>query len=206
MPGTRFTLEVQPRIPARLARLEVLADDLYYSWDHAVRSLYVRLDRELWESCGRNPKTFLRRIAQEKLDAAANDRVYMQDYNRVLSSYDTYLAEQGTAGIERYLDPSQDLIAYACFEFGMHESFPLYSGGLGVLAGDQCKAASDMGLPFIALGMLYRHGYFRQELDAEGRQIAHYHYTNFADLPIRAARGADGSELRVRVPIGDRDV
>jgi starch phosphorylase len=206
MPGTRFTLEVQPRIPARLARLEALADDLYYSWDHAVRSLYFRLDRDLWEASGHNPKVFLRRIAQERLEAAANDRVYMQDYNRVLSSYDTYLAETGTAGIERFLDPAQDLIAYACFEFGMHESFPLYSGGLGVLAGDHCKSASDMGLPFIALGMLYRHGYFRQELDAEGRQIAHYHFTNFADLPIRPARTPDGTELQVNVPIGDRDV
>jgi starch phosphorylase len=206
MPGTRFTLEVQPRIPARLARLEALADDLYYSWDHAVRSLFFRLDRDLWAASDHNPKVFLRRIAQEKLEAAANDRVYMQDYNRVLSSYDTYLAEQGSAGIERYLDPERDLIAYACFEFGMHESFPLYSGGLGVLAGDHCKAASDMALPFIALGMLYRHGYFRQELDAEGRQVAHYHYTNVADVPIRPARDPEGAELRVQVPVAERDV
>src|SRR5262245_7893354 len=200
MPGTRFTLEVQPRIPARLAWLEALADDLYYSSDHTVRSLFFRLDRELWEASGHNPKVFLRRIAQEKLEAAANDRVYMQDYNRVLSSYDTYLAETGTAGIERFLDPAQDLIAYACFEFGMHESFPLYSGGLGVLAGDHCKSASDMALPFIALGMLYRHGYFRQELDADGKQIARYAFTNFADLPIRPARAPDGTELHVSVP------
>ena len=206
MPGTRFTLEVQPRIPARLARLEALADDLYYSWDHAVRSLFFRLDRELWAASGHNPKVFLRRVAQEKLEAAANDRVYMQDYNRVLSSYDTYLAEQGTAGIERYLDPAQDLIAYACFEFGMHESVPLYSGGLGILAGDHCKAASDTGLPFLALGMLYRQGYFRQRIDSDGRQIAKHPFSNFADLPVRPARGADGAELRVQVPIAERDV
>jgi starch phosphorylase len=206
LPGTRFTLEVQPRIPARLARLEALAEDLYYSWDHSVRSLFFRLDQPLWDACGHSPRVFLRRIAQDKLEAAANDRVYMQDYNRVLSSYDTYLADHGTAGIERFLDPAHDLVAYACFEFGMHESFPLYSGGLGVLAGDHCKAASDMTLPFIALGMLYRHGYFRQQIDGEGRQVAHYSFANFADLPIRPAQSAEGTELRVTVPIADRQV
>jgi starch phosphorylase len=206
MSGTRFTLEVQPRIPPRLARLEALADDLYYSWDHTVRSLFFRLDWQLWEETGHNPKVFLRRIAQEKLEAAANDRVYMQDYNRVLSSYDTYLAEHGTAGVERFLDPARDLVAYSCFEFGMHESFPLYSGGLGILAGDHCKAASDMSLPFVALGMLYRHGYFRQVVDLEGRQTALSSLTNFADLPVRPARDADGREIGVRVRIADRDV
>jgi starch phosphorylase len=206
MAGTRFTLEVQPRIPARLARLEALADDLYYSWDHTVRSLFFRLDWQLWEASGHSPKVFLRRISQEKLEAAANDRVYMQDYNRVLSSYDTYLAEHGTARVERFLDPTSDLIAYACFEFGMHESFPLYSGGLGILAGDHCKAASDMALPFVALGMLYRHGYFRQLIDAEGRQVSLTPVTSFEDLPIRPARDAEGNDLHITLAIGERDV
>ena len=147
MPGTRFTLEVQPVLPERIARLEELANDLLYSWDRAVRGLFHRLDAELWEACHHNPKVFLRRVAQARLDAAAEDRVFMDDYNRVVSSYDTYHREHARSDLQLLLDPDQDLVAYFCAEFGFHESFPIYSGGLGILAGDYCKAASDIGLP-----------------------------------------------------------
>ena len=95
MSGTRFTLEVQPRIPNQLKRLDELANDLLYSWDRQVRRLFFRLDQDLWGSCGHNPKMFLRRVSQQRLKEAADDRVFMEDYNRVLSSYDSYL-EQGT--------------------------------------------------------------------------------------------------------------
>ncbi|MEO0973001.1 MAG: alpha-glucan family phosphorylase, partial [Pseudomonadota bacterium] len=96
--------------------------------------------------------------------------------------------------------------AYACFEYGIHESFPLYSGGLGILAGDHCKAASDMGVPFVAIGMLYRLGFFGQEIDAEGNQIARYNPTDYADVPLEVCRGAGGHELRVAVELPGRDV
>ena len=168
MSGTRFTLEVQPRIPNQLKRLDELANNLLYSWDRQVRRLFTRLDQDLWGSCGHNPKTFLRRISQLRLKEAADDRVFMEDFNRILSSYDSYL-EQGTHPlIQGYLDADQDLIAYFCAEFGFHESLPIYSGGLGILAGDYCKAASDLGIPFVAVGILYRQGYFTQTIDAHG--------------------------------------
>ncbi|UCE77053.1 MAG: alpha-glucan family phosphorylase, partial [Gammaproteobacteria bacterium] len=206
MSGTRFTLEVQPQIPQELARLEELANDLLYSWDRSVRSLFFRLDPPLWESSGHNPKVFLRRVAQQRLQEAAEDRIYVEAYNRVLSTYDTYLQAEQRKNIDRYLDPEADLVAYFCAEFGLHESLPIYSGGLGILAGDHCKAASDLSIPFVAVGMLYRQGYFTQTIDEHGSQVAHYTTTDFDQLPLTAVCGKDGKELRVTVDFPGREV
>jgi starch phosphorylase len=129
-----------------------------------VRSLFFRLDRELWESCCHNPKVFLRRLSQKRLNDAAEDRVFMEDFNRVLSGFDTYNQERARSDILQYLDPNEDLVAYFCAEFGFHESFQIYSGGLGILAGDHSQAASDLNIPFVAV-VLYRRGYFTQTID-----------------------------------------
>jgi len=206
MSGTRFSVEVQPRLPARLQRLQELSNDLMYSWDRRVRGLFVRLDRELWEECGHNPKLFLRRVAQHRLEKAAEDRVFVEDFNRALSAYDTYHQESPHTIFSAHLDPERDLIAYFCAEFGLHESLPIYSGGLGILAGDHCKAASDLALPFVAVGMLYRQGFFTQSIDGHGKQIATYTPTNFDDLPVRPALNSDGQPLYVHVMIAERRV
>ena len=206
MTGTRFSIEIQPQIPARLQRLEELSHDLLYSWDRRVRGLFVRLDQELWEQCGHNPKLFLRRVAQNRLDEAAEDRVFVEDFNRALSAYDTYHQETSHSKVTPHLDPDRDLVAYFCAEFGLHESLPIYSGGLGILAGDHCKAASDLALPFVAVGMLYRQGYFTQTIDGLGKQIAHYTPTNFSHLPVQAACDAEGQPLYVHVMIAERTV
>ena len=186
--------------------MQELANDLLYSWDREVRGLFFRLDRMLWENCGHNPKVFLRRISQKRLNEAAEDRVFMEDYNRVLSGYDTYHQERAQADIAQYLDPKEDLVAYFCAEFGFHESVQIYSGGLGILAGDHCKAASDLNVPFVAVGMLYRQGYFTQTIDEHGSQVAHYSPTNFADLPITPATDAKGGEIHVHVELPGRRV
>lgn len=206
MAGTRFTLEVQPRIPARLSRLTDLANDLLYSWDRSVRWLFVRLDRDLWSACGHNPKVFLRRISQLRLEAAAAERLFMEDYHRVLSVYDTYHQDRAKSPVESFLNAEEDLVAYFCAEFGFHESLPIYSGGLGILAGDHCKAASDLYVPFIAVGMLYRQGYFTQTIDGHGNQIAHYTPANFDDLPISPACTKQGEEVHIQVELPGRNV
>jgi len=206
MGGTQFSLEVQARIPARLERLKELANDLLYSWDREARSLFYRLDNTLWESCGHNPKVFLRRINQDKLDHASEDRVFMQDFNRVLSSYDSYLEEDSNSVVNDYLNPDKDLVAYFCAEFGLHESFPIYSGGLGILAGDHCKAASDLNVPFIAVGLLYRQGYFTQTINGQGQQQAHYHTTDFNDLPVKSATDQHGNEIRIHIDLPGRNL
>jgi len=131
-----FTVEIRPNIPPRLERLAELACDLRYSWDHTTRTLFARLDRRLWDSVGHNPKVFMRRIDQRTLEHAADDPVYLDAYERTLSRYDTYLRLP-----PRRTGPTlapDELVAYFSAEFGFHESVQIYSGGLGILAGDHC--------------------------------------------------------------------
>jgi starch phosphorylase len=202
---TTFGLEVNPRIPRRLARLEELASNLWYSWDRPTRTLFSRLHTGLWDAAGHNPKAFLKRIDEDKLINAADDPVYLANFNRILSAYDTYHNEPLRRDGSEWLR-STDLVAYFCAEFGFHESFPIYSGGLGILAGDHCKAASDMRLPFIGVGLLYRQGYFSQTIDAEGNQRAEYRDSEFESLPVTAVLRQDGSEVRIYVDLPGRRV
>ena len=206
MSETRFKLEVRPQIPERLQGMETLANDLYYSWDRNVRGLFYSMDRKLWRDCGHNPKVFLRRVSQSTLNKAAEDNLFIQEYSRILSVYESYLEKTSSPQICKHFEPGHDLIAYFCAEYGLHESFPIYSGGLGILAGDHCKAASDMGLPFVAIGLLYRQGYFNQTIDGNGQQHAHYTTTDFGALPVKSALDVDGQELHVSVDMPGRRV
>lgn len=206
MTHSTFTLEVQPRIPVRLRRLEELAGDLVYSWDRRVRALFARLDGGLWRACGHNPKVFLRRVSQQALDEAAQDRGYLEEYSRALSGYDIYMQTAVRSELVGRFDPQTDLVAYFCAEYGLHESLPIYSGGLGILAGDHCKAASDIGLPFVAVGLLYRQGYFTQVIDGQGQQQAVYRPHLIEDLPVTPALDGDGEPVRVAVQLPGRDV
>jgi starch phosphorylase len=204
MTGSMFPLEVQPRIPAELERLQDMANDLMYSWDRSIRSLFHRLDRELWEACGHNPKAFLRRVAQARLDEALEDRSYMEDYRRVTSAYDAYREHRGRPEVTDIFDPQEDLIAYFCLEFGLHESFPIYSGGLGILAGDHCKAASDIGLPFVAIGLLYQMGYFTQTIDGHGHQQVSHTRNQPHDLPVVPTLTKSGEHLTLEIEFPGR--
>jgi len=202
-PGTRYQLEVNPKIPKRLARMEELANNLWYSWDRATRGIFARLNPALWDSVGHNPKAMLKRIDEQRLIDAASDPAFLDSLTRVLSAFDAYHAEppfrQNSGGFR-----PEDLVAYFCAEFGVHESLPLYSGGLGILAGDHCKAASDFQLPFVGVGLLYRQGYFVQTVDAEGKQRAEYHDSDFSDLPIQPVTRQDGGELTVELAFPGR--
>ena len=201
-PPTRYTLEVNPKIPRRLARLEQLASNLWYSWDRPTRAIFARLNPALWDSVGHSPKALLKRIDEQRLLDASSDPAFLDSLTRVLAAFDAYQAEapfqQNSGGFR-----PEDLVAYFCAEFGVHESLPLYSGGLGILAGDHCKAASDFHLPFVAIGLLYRQGYFVQTIDAEGKQRAEYHDSEFSDLPISAVQ-KDGRDLMVELAFPGR--
>ncbi|WKE64818.1 alpha-glucan family phosphorylase [Gallaecimonas kandeliae] len=200
MPGRLFSLEIQPSLPPSLARLEDLANDLLYSWNADVRSIFSRLDSALWRQCGHNPKLFLRRLPQQLLDEAVQDRAYMDEFSRVVGAYDAYCQARIRPEFAQLLDPKQDLVAYFCAEFGLHESFPIYSGGLGILAGDHCKAASDLGIPFVAVGLFYKQGYFTQTIDGHGDQHEHYHDNCATDLPISEVM-QDGKPLRLSLAL-----
>src|SRR6266567_869674 len=202
-PGTHFFLEVQPRIPRRLVRMEELATNLWYTWDRPTRSLFAWLHPGLWDAVGHSPKAFLKRVDEKRLVDAAEDPAFLTAFDGVLSAYDSYHGElkrhEPDAGLGQ-----DDLIAYFCAEFGFHESLPIYSGGLGILAGDHCKAASDMRLPLVAIGLLYRQGYFFQTIDADGKQQANYTDSNFDELPVSLVSNPDGSELRIPVELPGR--
>src|SRR5256885_11522443 len=199
-PGTRYSLEVNPRIPKRLARLEELAGNLWYSLDRPTRGLFAKLNPSLWDAIGPSPKAMMRRVDEQRLLDAAADPAYLDSMTRVLAAFDAYQAEspfkQNSGGFR-----PDDLVAYFCAEFGVHESLPMYSGGLGILAGDHCKAASDFQIPFVAVGLLYRQGYFTPTIDGQGRQRAEYYDSDFDHLPIRPGQrgGPSGGEDENRV-------
>jgi len=205
MPGREFILDVTPNIPEPLARLEELANNLWYSWDRPTRALFGPLDPVLWNRVGHNPKLFLRRVQESKLREAAADQVFLANYHKVLSAYDTYHGATVRAGSAARLG-DDDLIAYFCAEYGLHESLHIYSGGLGILAGHHCKTASDLRLPFVALGLLYRAGYFTQEIDGEGNQVAGFVESDFDCLPIQPVREENGAQMAVEVRLAGRSV
>src|ERR671937_2897098 len=204
-PGTRYPLEVNPKIPKRLARLEELAGNLWYSWDRPTRAIFARLNPALWDAVGHNPKAMLKRIDEQRLIDAASDPAFLDSRTRGLGAFDAYHAEPPFRSSSGGFKP-EELVAYFCAEFGVHESLPMYSGGLGIVAGDHCKAASDFQLPFVGVGLLYRQGYFVQTIDGEGRQRAEYHDSDFEDLPITAVRGKGGNELNVELAFPGRRV
>jgi starch phosphorylase len=200
MRGTVYRLDVRPRLPERLRRLDELAANLWYSWHRATRVLFARLDPALWTEINHSPKAFLRAIAQQRLDEAAADPDFLAAYDAALAAYDAYHAPAVPDG--RFAPG--ELIAYFCAEFGLHESLPIYSGGLGILAGDHCKTASDLRLPFVGVGLLYRQGYFQQEIDSEGRQRALFSDHDFDPLPIEPVAAPGGGELRVALTLPGR--
>ncbi len=203
-PGTVFVLEVNPKLPPELARLEELAGNLWYSWDRPARELFARLQPRLWGAVGHSPTVFLRHVDEAVLLRAARDPEFIESYHRVLAAYDAYLGDKAMRNAPAgWRDDDQ--VAYFCAEFGFHESLPIYSGGLGILAGDHCKSASDMRLPFVGIGLLYREGYFAQTIDPEGRQVASYSVSDFASLPVEQVRDGE-RELRVSVDLPGRAV
>src|SRR5215467_4515510 len=192
-------LEVTPVIPPTLARLPELAGNLFFSWHRPIRALFEDLDPELWKQTNGNPRLMIRCVDQFALERAAGDGGYLERYREALETLDAYLRVSAPGGEEA-------LTAYFCAEYGFHESFPIYSGGLGVLAADYCKAASDEHASFVAVGLLYEQGYFSQTVDNDGNQHAEYRERDPRDLPVEPARTAAGDWLKVSVRIAQREV
>nr|WP_206038946.1 alpha-glucan family phosphorylase [Rhodococcus sp. 105337] len=196
----RFT--VRAHLPERLAALGTLTSNLRWSWHPETQDLFAAVDPELWERCGSDPVRLLGEVPPERLDALAENQEFLSRLDAAAADLDHYLArprwyqqqqERGTAVPEG--------IAYFSMEFGVSEVLPNYSGGLGILAGDHLKAASDLGLPLIGVGLLYRSGYFRQSLSADGWQVEHYPAYDPQGLPIKLLTEADGTTALVQVEI-----
>ena len=200
----RFT--VLPNLPQALERLRELADNLYWTWDPRARDLFRRLAPELWERTRWSPVALLREVSQRRLDAAAEDEAFLDDYARVLTAFDSYMAAPNWFARTLGAEGAGHLYAYFCAEYGWHESVPIYSGGLGILAGDHTKVASDLGVPLVAVGLWYPEGYFHQRVDREGRQEAVYQRLSPFDLPMRPALDGDGNEVRTSVTVFGREI
>ena len=199
---------VFPIMPAKISRLYELAYNLWWSWHPEARALYRKLDPSLWEEVGHNPVRFLSEVQPRLMEQAANDAVYLEHYDDVLRDFDHYMHP----GIEEtwfsrtYPELTNQVIAYFSAEFGLHEALPIYSGGLGVLSGDHCKEASDLGLPFVGVGFLYPQGYFRQLVTREGVQEAYYDKLHFSEAPALPALGPDGNEVMIEVDLPGRRI
>jgi starch phosphorylase len=165
---TIHPLQVVPRPPERLGRLRDLAHNLWWAWTPRAQEVFAALDPPLWRTLQTNPVRWLTSVPQAALDRAATDGAYLAELDAVAAEFDAYMAD---AGWFARTHPDADLrVAYFCAEYGITEDLPLYSGGLGVLAGDHLKSASDLGLPLTAVGLLYAEGYHRQVVAPAGRQ------------------------------------
>src|SRR2546423_9023207 len=194
-----------PTLPPVLEPLREMSFNLWWTWEPAARRLFRHLDPELWNRTNHNPVRMLQLSRQARLEELAQDKAFLRELKQVFEAFEKYLGRKDTYGKVGAGSAIKKPVAYFSAEFGFHESIPNYSGGLGILAGDHCKSASDLDLNFVAIGLLYRHGYFKQEIDKDGVQQAINLNQNFHPLPIREVRRGD-SKLLVPVRILDREV
>src|SRR5204863_3023757 len=186
---------VIPTLPGALEPLREITFNLWWTWEPSARRLFRHLDPDLWSRTNHNRVRMLQLSRQARLEELAQDKAFLQELKQVHDAFRNYLVRQDTYG---KMGPGAAIkrpVAYFSAEFGFHESIPNYSGGLGILAGDHCKSASDLDLNFVAIGLLYRHGYFRQEIDKEGVQHARSLNQNFHHLPIKEVRRGDSNPL-----------
>ena len=186
---------VKSRIPVELEKLSEIARNIWWAWNFEATELFRDLDPELWKECGQNPVLLLERMSYEKLEALAKDKVILRRMNEVYTKFRDYMDVKP--------DEQRPSIAYFSMEYGLSSVLKIYSGGLGVLAGDYLKEASDSNVDLCAVGFLYRYGYFTQTLSMDGQQIANYEAQNFGQLPIERVMDANGQPLIVDVPYLD---
>lgn len=193
-------------LPRRIERLGELAYNLWWTWDPDVQRLYKRIDSDLWERTSHNPILFLRNVERARLNAVTHDSYYLDFYDRAMQAFDEYMNREDTWYERNHGHKPEELIAYFSSEFGLHETLPIYAGGLGVLSGDHIKEASDLGLPLVAMGFLYTKGYFTQRISEDGWQEAHYVRLRFEELPVLPILSEDQTPFSIRVELPDRDV
>ena len=201
------SLTVVASLPDALSRLRELANNVWWCWHQDAVNLFKELSPTAWETSGHNPLLVIEEAEPERLQRLASNNNYLTRYHQVMRDFDAYmgapLTETGQLGADNGVDASHP-IAYFSTEYGLHESLPLYSGGLGVLSGDHLKSASDTGMPLIAIGLLYKNGYFRQSIDQQGMQVPLYPENNFAHLPLELMRDVQNSALEVHLELPGR--
>ena len=193
-------------LPERINRLTELAYNLWWVWNPAGMRIFLTLDRKLWEQVHHNPIALLHQIDKQKLEEAVQDSYYLEAYERVMADFDAYMSAEDTWFAREYPHLTDRQMAYFSFEFGLHESMPFYAGGLGILSGDHLKEASDLGLPLVGVGFIYKQGYFVQKITEDGwQETSHYHF-DFSEMPIISVLDEQGEPVTVAVDLPGRVV
>jgi len=193
-------------LPERISRLQEMAGNLWWSWHSNARQMFASLDFPLWQLTGQNPVRLLHDITPSRLQAAAKDPAFLARYDAAMASFDADMSVRESWFTQKYPDLLHGPVAYFSAEFALHASLPIYAGGLGVLAGDTCKEACDLGLPLVGVGFMYPQGYFQQHISADGWQEEAYHQLDFQQSPVHPVPWPEGQGPLISVPIADRTV
>ena len=198
-------ITVNPQLPKNINRLQEIANNLWWSWNTEFLRLFKRIDNDLWETVDKNPVKFLKRVSQERIEMASKDDKFLKEYSKVVKNFDDYMSSKDTWYSKKYPNSRNDLIAYFSAEYGLDQTIPIYSGGLGILSGDHLKSASDLGIPLIGIGLLYKNGYFNQKIEGYGgMQVSEYTDIDLENLPITPVKNEKGEELIIYVKFPKR--
>ena len=199
-------ITVNPQLPKRIGRITEIANNLWWSWNTEFLRLFKRIDIDLWERCNKNPVKFLKSVDQDKLEEVSRDIAFVKEYDKIVDDFDGYMSSKNTWFNQKYPENRNDLIAYFSAEYGLDQTIGIYSGGLGILSGDHLKSASDLGIPLVAVGLLYKNGYFNQIIDRYGMQQPEYRDLDLYDLPINPVKDLDGNDLMLYIKFPKRRI
>lgn len=197
-------ITVNPQLPKRIEKLGDIANNLWWAWNTEFLKLFQKIDMDLWEQCNKNPVKFLRQVSQESLEKVTRDKNFLNEYDKIADNFEDYINSKNTWFNNKYPENKNDLIAYFSAEYGLDETIPIYSGGLGILSGDHLKAASDLGIPLVGVGLLYKNGYFNQRINGYGQQETEYTNIDLYDLPINPVKDEKGEDLTIYVKFPKR--
>ena len=197
-------ITVNPQLPKRIEKLGEISNNLWWSWNTEFLRLFQKIDMDLWEQCSKNPVKFLKQVSQDRLEKASKDITFLKEYDKVTENFEDYMNSKNTWFSNKYPGNKKDLIAYFSAEYGLDQTIPIYSGGLGILSGDHLKSASDLGVPLVAVGLLYKNGYFNQKINGYGQQETEYNNIDLYDLPINPVKDDKGDDLTIYVKFPKR--
>ena len=199
-------ITVTPQLPKRIEKLSKIANNLWWAWNTDFLKLFKQIDGDLWERVDKNPVKFLKLVSQEKLEEISVNTNFLKDYDKVVKNFEDYINSKSTWFTKNYPDNKSDLIAYYSAEYGLDRILPIYSGGLGILSADHLKTASDLGIPLVAIGILYKKGFFHQKINGYGIQEEEYMDIDIDNLPIQPVKDVEGKDLLVYVKMPKKNL
>ena len=199
-------ITVNPQLPSRINKLSEISNNLWWSWNTDFLKIFKEIDIDLWEKVEKNPVKFLKLVSQEKLEQAVLNPSILKQYDKIVNDFEGYINSKNTWFSKKYPNSKNDLIAYFSAEYGLDETVPIYSGGLGILSGDHLKSASDLGIPLVAVGLLYKNGYFHQKIDAYGNQKSIYKDIDLMNMPINPVKDDKGNDLKILLKLPGKNL